>query len=212
MRIRHVRGGRSLLEAHPREIILDPAAHQGRWQSVFGNDRPLHLEIGMGKGQFVMGMAQRNPEVNFIGLERVDAATVKALQRLLAEPMRNVRLAAGCASKLDACFAEGEVDRILLNFSDPWPKKARAKRRLTHAGFLERYRKVLVPGGDLHFKTDNRGLFEFTLEHLSEHGWRLESVNLDLHAAEPEDNVRTEYEEAFAAEGHPIYRLVARPR
>ncbi len=210
MRLRNVRGGRSILEANPSEIILDPATHRGGWRSVFGNDGPLHLEIGMGKGRFVMGMAQRNPGINFIGLERVDAATVKALQRLLAEPLRNVRLVAACASKLEECFAHGEVDRLLLNFSDPWPKKARAKRRLTHVGFLDRYRKVLAPGGDLHFKTDNRGLFEFTLEHLSQHGWRLETVNLDLHAAEPEDNVRTEYEEAFAAEGHPIYKVVAR--
>lgn len=210
MRLRNVSGGRSILEAHPSEIILDPATHRGGWRRVFGNERPLHLEIGMGKGRFVMGMAQRNPEINFIGLERIDAVTVKALQRLLAEPLGNVRLVSACASKLEACFADGEVDRLLLNFSDPWPKKAHGKRRLTHVGFLTRYRKVLAPGGELHFKTDDRRLFEFSLEHLSQHGWRLEAVNLDLHAAEPEDNVRTEYEEAFAAEGHPIYKLVAR--
>jgi tRNA (guanine-N7-)-methyltransferase len=210
MRLRHIPGGRSLLEAHPSHIILDPTAHRGRWRSVFGNHRPLHLEIGMGKGQFVMGMAQLNPEANFIGMERVDSAAVKALQRLLADPRPNVRMVVGCASKLEDCFAEGEVDRLLLNFSDPWPKKAHAKRRLTHVGFLHRYRKVLTPGAELHFKTDDRRLFEFTLEHLSQHGWRFESVDLDLHAAEPPDNVRTEYEDAFAGEGHPIFRLVAR--
>ncbi len=210
MRLRNVRGGRSILESYPSEIILDPSAHRGRWRNLFGNDRPLHLEIGMGKGRFVMGAAQRNPEANFIGMDRMDSAAVRALQRLLADPLPNVRMVVGCASKLETCFADGEVDRLLLNFSDPWPKKAHAKRRLTHVGFLDRYRKVLAPGAELHFKTDDRRLFEFTLEHLSQHGWRLETVNLDLHAAEPEDNVRTEYEEAFAAEGHPIYKLVAR--
>ncbi|HJW33478.1 MAG TPA: tRNA (guanosine(46)-N7)-methyltransferase TrmB [Holophagaceae bacterium] len=210
MRLRHIRGGRSILEAHPNEIILDPAAHRGRWRNLFGNDRPLHLEIGMGKGQFVMGMAQLNPEANYIGMERMDSAAVRALHRLLAQPLPNVRMVVGCASKLEEGFAEGEVDRLLLNFSDPWPKKSHAKRRLTHVDFLDRYRKVLAPGAELHFKTDDRRLFEFTLEHLSQHGWRFESVNLDLHAAEPEDNVRTEYEEAFACEGHPIFRLVAR--
>ncbi|HJV91641.1 MAG TPA: tRNA (guanosine(46)-N7)-methyltransferase TrmB [Holophagaceae bacterium] len=210
MRLRHVPGGRAFLEAHPSEIILDPAAHPGHWRSLFGNDRPLHLEIGMGKGQFVMGMAQANPGINYLGMERATSVAVRALQRLLADPRPNVRLVLGCASELDSCFAEGEVDRLLLNFSDPWPKKAHAKRRLTHAGFLGRYRTVLAPGGELHFKTDNRGLFEFSLAHLSQHGWVLDDVSLDLHAAEPEDNVRTEYEEAFAAEGHPIYRLVAK--
>lgn len=210
MRLRHIPGGRAFLAAHPSDIILDPAVHRGAWRSLFGNGRPLHLEVGMGKGQFVMGMARRNPEVNFLGMERADSAAVRALQRLQADPLPNVRLVQGCASGLDACFAEGEVDRLLLNFSDPWPKKAHAKRRLTHVGFLERYRKVLAPGAELHFKTDNRGLFEFSLAHLSQHGWRFDTVSLDLHAAEPEDNVRTEYEEAFAAEGHPIYRLVAR--
>ncbi len=211
MRLRHVRGGRSTLEAHPAQMILDPAAHRGSWRSLFGNDRPLHLEIGMGKGQFVMGTAQLNPEINFIGMERADSVAVRALQRLLALPLSNVRMVAGCASNLEEAFAEGEVDRLLLNFSDPWPKKAHAKRRLTHVDYLDRYRKILAPGAELHFKTDNRGLFEFSLAHLSQHRWVLDTVSLDLHAAEPEDNVRTEYEEAFASEGHPIYRLVARP-
>lgn len=163
MRLRHVPGGRALLEAHPSHIILDPAAHQGRWSSLFGNAAPLHLEIGMGKGQFVRGMARRNPEINFLGMERVDAAAVKSLQRLLSEPLGNVRLLRACASTLETCFAAGEVDRILLNFSDPWPNKGHAKRRLTHPLFLQHYRTVLAPGGDLHFKTDDRGLFEFTL-------------------------------------------------
>jgi tRNA (guanine-N7-)-methyltransferase len=211
MRLRHIPGGRAFLAAHPSHILLDPAAHCGSWRSLFGNDRPLHLEVGMGKGQFVMGMARQNPDVNYLGMERADSVAVRALQRLQAEPLPNVRLVLGCATGLEVAFAEGEVDRLYLNFSDPWPKKAHAKRRLTHVDFLERYRKVLAPGAELHFKTDNRGLFEFSLAHLSQHGWRFESVSLDLHAAEPEDNVRTEYEEAFAAEGHPIYRLVARP-
>lgn len=209
MRLRHVRGGRSILEAHPTHMILDPALHRGRWRALFGNENPLQLEIGMGKGQFVTGMALQHPEVNFIGMEKFDSVAVRALQRQLEDPLPNVKLVRACASALEIYFEAGEVDRIFLNFSDPWPKKAHAKRRLTHVGFLDRYRTVLAEGGELHLKTDNRGLFEFSLEHLSQHDWRLLSVSLDLHAREPEDNVRTEYEEAFAAEGHPIYRLVA---
>ncbi len=209
MRLRHVRGGRSTLEAHPTAMILDPAQHCGHWGEVFRNAHPIHLEIGMGKGQFVTGMAKQCPEVNFIGMEKYDSVAVRALQRLVEDPLPNVRLVRACATGLETYFEAGEVARLYLNFSDPWPKKAHAKRRLTHVSFLDRYRKVLGPGGELHMKTDNRKLFEFSLEHLSQHGWRLESVSLDLHAREPEDNVRTEYEEAFAAEGHPIYRLVA---
>lgn len=209
MRLRHVRGGRSTLEAHPDHLILDPTPHRGRWREVFGNDRPLHLEIGMGKGQFVTGMARRNPEVNFLGMEKYDSVAVRALERHLEDPLPNVRMLRACATGLETFFEAGEVDRLYLNFSDPWPKKAHAKRRLTHVGFLERYQAILAPGRELHMKTDNRSLFEFSLTHLSQHQWRFLEVSLDLHAREPEDNVRTEYEEAFAAEGHPIYRLVA---
>jgi len=211
MRLRHVRGGRALLEAHPQLITLDAPALRGQWRAWFPNPGPLHLEIGMGKGRFLTGLARQSPEVNHLGMEKFDSVAVRALQRLQADPLPNVRLALACASTLDEAFAPGELDRIYLNFSDPWPKKAHAKRRLTHPTFLERYRRALAPAGALHLKTDNRGLFEFTLLQLSQENWRLERVSLDLHAQEPEDNVRTEYEAAFAAEGHPIYALVARP-
>lgn len=210
MRLRHIRDARQTLEAHPQRMVLDPAPHQGRWRERFGNDRPLHLEIGMGKGQFVCGMAERHPDVNFLGMEKYDSVALRALQRLLDDPRENVQLLRASAEYLTDYFAAGEVDRLYLNFSDPWPRKAHAKRRLTHAAFLDRYRAILASGAEIHVKTDNRGLFEFTLAHLNEYGMRFEELSLDLHAQEPEGNVRTEYEEAWSAKGAPIYRLVAR--
>jgi len=212
MRLRNVRNAREIMEAHPERIILDPKAHRGAWKARFGNSNPVHLEIGMGKGQFVQGMARLHPDVNFIGMECYDSVAVRALQRVLEEPLPNLQLVRGNALDLADIFDAGEVDRLYLNFSDPWPRKAHAKRRLTHRNFLERYRAMLVSGAEIHFKTDNRGLFEFTLQHLNEYGMTFEELSLNLHAEEPEGNVRTEYEENWSAKGYPIYRLVTRFR
>lgn len=212
MRLRNVRHAREIMEAHPERIILEPKAHKGAWKTRFGNPNPVHLEIGMGKGQFVLGMARQHPDVNFIGMECYDSVAVRALQRVLEDPPPNLQLVRGNALDLLDLFEAGEVDRLYLNFSDPWPRKAHAKRRLTHRTFLERYQTILAAGAEIHVKTDNRGLFEFTLQHLNEHGMAFEALSLDLHAAEPEDNVRTEYEENWSAKGYPIYRLVTRFR
>ncbi len=161
----------------------------------------------MGKGQFLCGMAQAHPEWNFLGLERYDSVVMRAVHRLRPAQLPNVHLLRGAAEDILDLFAPGELQRIYLNFSDPWPSKGHAKRRLTHPDFLERYRRVMSADAELHLKTDNRGFFEYSLLVFSALGLRLRSLSLDLHAQEPADNVRTEYEELWASRGYPIYRV-----
>jgi tRNA (guanine-N7-)-methyltransferase len=164
--------------------------------------------VGSGKGQFIVGMAQANPDINYIGIELYDKVIVKALEKALeAGSPPNLRLLKVNAEELEKFFQKNDVHRIYLNFSDPWPKKRHAKRRLTHEKFLSIYESILVDEGEIHFKTDNRGLFEFSLVSMSQYGMVLKDVSLDLHANEPEDNIRTEYEEKFSSLGQPIYRL-----
>jgi tRNA (guanine-N7-)-methyltransferase len=210
MRLRNITGARKELERHPDKVILDPASCCGRWGDLFCIRNPIVLEIGMGKGQFICGMADRQPEANFLGLEKYDSVALRALQKLKANPRQNILLIRGEAENIHTYFAPGEVARIYLNFSDPWPRKGHEKRRLTHVAFLEKYRIVLAPGGEIHIKTDNRSLFEFTIQHLNQHGLIFERIVLDLHVDEPQDNVRTEYEESRSASGATIYKLVCR--
>jgi tRNA (guanine-N7-)-methyltransferase len=199
-----------MLEQRPETIILGPEMHRGQWKEQFGNGGPIFLEIGMGKGQFICGMSAQMPFVNFLGLEKYDSVAYRATQRLLLAPRRNVLLLRGEAENLANYFAPSEIGRIYLNFSDPWPRGRHIKRRLTHSGFLDKYRAVLAPGGEICLKTDNRKFFEFTLQHMNEYGMVFEHVSLDLHAEEPEDNVRTEYEEAKSAGGSAIYQLICK--
>ena len=153
-------------------------------------------------------MAKQNPNINYIGIELFDSVIVCALERIVeAEKPANLRLLKVNGAKLQEYFAKGDVARVYLNFSDPWPKKRHAKRRLTHEGFLKLYESVLIDNGEIHFKTDNRGLFEYSLVSMNHYGMRLNYVSLDLHAEMPEDNIMTEYEEKFSAKGQPIYRL-----
>lgn len=202
---------KEFIEQHPEIIIPNPENYKGKWNEVFGNDHPLHIEVGSGKGQFIVGMAQANPEINYIGIELYDKVIVKALEKVLeAGSPPNVRLLKINAEELEKFFQKNDVHRIYLNFSDPWPKKRHAKRRLTHEKFLKIYESILVEEGEIHFKTDNRGLFEYSLVSMSQYGMLLQYVSLDLHANEPEDNIRTEYEEKFSAMGQPIYRLEAK--
>ncbi|RNF40797.1 tRNA (guanosine(46)-N7)-methyltransferase TrmB [Planococcus salinus] len=211
MRARYKPWAADLIESHPEIIIPDPENFRGRWHEVFGNDHPLHIEAGTGKGRFIIGMAKANPEVNYIGIELFDSVIVTALERVLEEPagVPNLRLLRVNAKDLGEYFQQGEVDRLYLNFSDPWPKTRHAKRRLTHESFLKLYETVLPSEGEIHFKTDNRGLFEYSLTSISEYGMLLKDVSLDLHANEPEWNIMTEYEEKFLKKGQPIYRLEA---
>ncbi|MDN7240195.1 tRNA (guanosine(46)-N7)-methyltransferase TrmB [Planococcus sp. N028] len=200
-----------LLEAHPEIVIPEPEKAKGQWQEVFGNANPLHIEAGTGKGRFIVGMAKMNPDINYIGIELFDSVIVTALERMLEEEggIPNLRLLKVNANNIASYFEKGEVDRLYLNFSDPWPKTRHAKRRLTHETFLRLYESVLPENGEIHFKTDNRGLFEYSLTSISEYGMLLKDVSLDLHANEPEWNIMTEYEEKFSKKGQPIYRMEA---
>lgn len=211
MRTRFKPWASDLMKAHPEILIPNPEQQKGKWQEVFGNNNPLHIEAGTGKGRFIIGMAKQNPSINYIGIELFDSVIVSALETMLEEEggIPNLRLLRVNAKDLTEFFEKGEVDRLYLNFSDPWPKKRHAKRRLTHDTFLELYESVLPENGEIHFKTDNRGLFEYSLTSVSEYGMLLKYVSLDLHAGEPEWNIMTEYEEKFSKKGQPIYRLEA---
>ncbi|WP_314666741.1 tRNA (guanosine(46)-N7)-methyltransferase TrmB [uncultured Selenomonas sp.] len=183
----------------------------GAWTEAFGRIAPLHVEIGVGKGDFLTELAARNPNVNYVGLEAQQGVLYFAARKAAARQLSNVRLLVFDAAHLTELFAPAEVDRIYLNFSDPWPKKRHAKRRLTSELFLERYRAVLKEDGELHFKTDNMGLFDYSLETMAAEGWQLSRVTHDLHALGETDNIMTEYECKFSARGAKIGRLVARP-
>ena len=209
MRVRNRKGATELLEAHPQYVILNPADAKGRWQEIFGNDHPIHVEVGSGKGAFVSGMAKANPEINYIGVDIQKSVLSYALDKVLATDVPNIKLLWVDGSDLTDYFEEGEIDRLYLNFSDPWPKKRHEKRRLTYQSFLATYQQILPENGEIHFKTDNRGLFEYSLVSFSQYGMKLKGVWLDLHASDFEDNVLTEYEQKFANKGQVIYRVEA---
>jgi len=190
-------------------MIARPEALRGNWaQSLMPAAREVHVEIGCGKGKFIMETAQENPDVLFIGIERVPEALVIAMERVMDKELRNVVFANRDAGIIDMLFAGNEVDRVYLNFSDPWPKSKHDKRRLTHAGFLSLYRSVLKPGGQIHFRTDNLPLFEFSLEQFSSSGYALSEVTRDRHAGGIQ-GILTEYEEKFIRDGVKINRCVA---
>ena len=209
MRVRNRRGATELLEAHPQYVILNPADAKGRWQEIFGNDHPIHVEVGSGKGAFVSGMAKANPDINYIGIDIQKSVLSYALDKVLATDVPNIKLLWVDGSDLTDYFEKDEIDRLYLNFSDPWPKKRHEKRRLTYQSFLATYQQILPENGEIHFKTDNRGLFEYSLVSFSQYGMKLKGVWLDLHASDFEDNVLTEYEQKFANKGQVIYRVEA---
>ncbi len=211
MRLRKVKGASETIAAHPEIVIPNGEELKGNWQSVFEKEQPIYIEVGMGKGQFMIGMAKQNPHLNFIGIEKFDSVMVRALEKVLeAGELPNLKLLKIDAEDLTDIFAENEVEGVYLNFSDPWPKPRHVKRRLTHENFLTRYEQITVPNGYLRFKTDNRLLFEYSLVSVTGYGMKLEDVALDLHQREALDwNIMTEYEEKFSAKGQPIYRLEA---
>ena len=208
MRVRNRADARERLENSP-VVFLQPKDNKGKWKEIFGNDNPIHLEIGSGKGKFIHTLAEKHPEINFIAMEAQPTVLTFLLDKVEETHRKNLKLISGNAEDLLEYFAEGEVDQLYLNFSDPWPKKRHAKRRLTHADFLKAYEQVLPLEGEIHFKTDNRGLFEYSLSSFSQFGMILKQVWLDLHQVEFEGNVMTEYEEKFSAKGYPIYRVEA---
>ncbi len=209
MRMRKKKHGAERIEACS-ELLLGYDRENGTVDtSVFENPR-VHLEIGCGKGSFVCGMAEKHPDVTFIAVERVSDVMVLALEKADKAGLKNIRFIIANAADLCECLPEHSVERLYLNFSDPWPKKGYAKRRLTHRGFLEKYKRILKEDGAIFFKTDNRGLFDFSLEEFAECGFRLENVTYDLHNSEyAKDNVVTEYEKNFSEKGFAINRCEA---
>ena len=206
MRLRHKPWAKDKLEQHPQFVVANPENSKGKWHEVFEKDQPLHIEVGTGKGQFVTGMAKANPDINYIGIELYDSVIVAALDRLIEANLPNLKLLNVNAAELDKYFTKNDVDRVYLNFSDPWPKSRHEKRRLTYKDFLSLYENILVDGGEIHFKTDNQGLFEYSLMSFSAYGLLLKYVSLDFHKSGYEGNVMTEYEQKFSEQGHRIYR------
>ncbi|MHA8110991.1 tRNA (guanosine(46)-N7)-methyltransferase TrmB [Lactobacillaceae bacterium Melli_B4] len=208
MRVRHKSWAKPYIEEHPDLIVTDAESWVGKWNSRFKKVQPLYLEIGIGKGQFIIEMAKRHPEINFIGIELQESVIAVALRKLVETQLPNVQLVETDGALVNTLFKANEIDRMFLNFSDPWPKSRHAKRRLTSPTFLESYREVLKDGHQLEFKTDNRGLFEYSLISFNQFGTDFEYVSLDLHnSPENEDNVETEYEAKFSQNG-PIYKIV----
>ena len=210
MRLRNVPGARETIIEN-QFSIQQPEQMKGKWAEVFGNDHPIHIEVGMGKGQFIIEMAKRNPEINYIGIEKYSSVLVRAVEKLEDFEQNNLRLIRMDAENIEEVFDKDEVDRIYLNFSDPWPKDRHAKRRLTSKQFFERYDGILKKDGIVEFKTDNDLLFQFSLEQVPEAGWNLDKFTWDLHNDEEmvKGNVMTEYESKFSAMGNPIHKLIA---
>lgn len=209
MRLRNISGSREAIAESPY-VIHEPEKYKGNWKQLFGNDYPVRIEIGMGKGRFIMDLARKNPEINYLGIEKYSSVLLRGIQKMELDPMPNLYFIRMEAEEIVDVFCRGEIDRIYLNFSDPWPKDRHAKRRLPSREFLSRYNEILKRDGIIEFKTDNHDLFQFALDELEPAGWHLEQMTEDLHhnAEMMEGNVMTEYEEKFSAMGNPIYKYV----
>ncbi|MGO2300366.1 tRNA (guanosine(46)-N7)-methyltransferase TrmB [Paucilactobacillus nenjiangensis] len=213
MRVRNKPWALPMIEKNPQLITTDATNFRGHWDEKFAKKQPIHIEVGMGKGQFIIGMAKAHPDINYIGIDVQVSVAAVALRAALEEEQQltNLFLVAGDGEDLTEYFNDGEIDQLYLNFSDPWPKTRHEKRRLTYKTFLDTYKRILRPEGRIEFKTDNRGLFEFSLTSLNNYGMIFEGVWLNLHDSdENEGNVETEYEQKFSAKGQPIYKLAAR--
>lgn len=213
MRLRNIPRADDIIISHPA-AVKNETEQKGKWKLLFGNDNPVHIEIGMGKGQFLLTLARENPDINYIGIERYSSVLLRALEKLDSDEFKdltNIRFICMDASKISDVFEKDEVKKIYLNFSDPWPKARHARRRLTSKEFFSRYDKILIGDGVVEFKTDNRPLFEFSLEQVNEAGWLLDAHTFDLHHddAMNKGNIMTEYEAKFSAKGNPIHKLIA---
>lgn len=221
MRLRYVKNARELIETHPEYIIddleylqlveqkqLDKERHLDI-KKMFKNEQPLHIEIGMGKGQFIYTLAKQNKDINYIGIEKFDSAIVKGLEKQLEEPLDNLYLLRADAIDLTKLFKPNSLSRVYLNFSDPWPKERHVKRRLTSSRFLKMYESLLIKDGEVHFKTDNRNLFDYSVESVKLYPMNINYLSYDLHSEDIE-NIMTEFEEKFSKKGFPINKLVAK--
>lgn len=216
MRLRNIPGAETAIYQCDH-VVAKPERYKNKWKELFGNNHPIHIEIGMGKGQFITELALRNPDINYIGIERYPSVLIRAVEKYeaLEEAPENLYFLCVDAAYLDDDFEKGEIDRIYLNFSDPWPKARHAKRRLTSKEFFKVYDMILVEDGQVEFKTDNRGLFDFSVEQLAENEvFHMTACTYDLHHDESmnEGNIMTEYEEKFSGMGNPIHKLIARRR
>ncbi|WP_353989125.1 tRNA (guanosine(46)-N7)-methyltransferase TrmB [Pediococcus argentinicus] len=212
MRVRNKTWAEPLIEANRDRIVTKGADIKGQWQNRFERKQPINIEVGMGKGQFIINMAKKYPEQNFIGIEVQKSVAAIALKNSLDLDIQlpNLQFLYADGAELTDYFENGEINKVYLNFSDPWPKTRHEKRRLTFKTFLKVYETILVDHGELEFKTDNMGLFEFSLTSLNNYGMTYEGVWLNLHdSSENEQNVETEYEQKFSAMGQPIYKLKA---
>lgn len=207
MRLRNITGSREIVAASDC-VVHEPEQYKGSWNHLFANKNPIHIEIGMGKGKFIIEQALKHPEINYIGIEKYSSVLLRAIEKQREYVLPNLFLIRFDAEYLNEIFDINDISRIYLNFSDPWPKDRHAKRRLTSKEFLSKYEKCLKKDGEVIFKTDNRTLFDFSLEQVEEAGWMLKEVTYDLHNSEYlEENVMTEYEERFVAKGNPICRM-----
>ena len=215
MRLRHIKGAEEMIAAN-RFVISDPDAYQGQWETAFVSDikRPLHIEVGTGKGRFITELATQNTDINYIGIENHSTVLLKAVRKFEQNELPNLRFILMDAMGIEEVFAPGEVDKIYLNFSDPWPKDRHAKRRLPSRQFLARFSTILKPGGLIEFKTDNRVLFDFALEELEFSDFELVSKTYDLHndPVMNEGNIMTEYEEKFSSMGHTINKYIIKKK
>lgn len=209
MRLRNVTGSREII-ADSCFVVHEPFANKGKWNEIFGNNRPIQIEIGMGKGRFLMDLAAANPSINYIGIEKYSTVLLRAIQKMEENELSNLRFIRMDAEDICEVFDKAEVTKIYLNFSDPWPKDRHAKRRLPSRQFLERYDAILAPDGKIEFKTDNVDLFDFALGEIEPAGWKLEAMTRDLHhdAQLSARNIMTEYEEKFSSLGNPIYKYI----
>ena len=207
MRLRKVKYAYDKLQCYPELVVLNPNELHGKWNSLFSNQREIHLEIGIGKGKFLFELAKKNPQINYLGIEKYDSVIVRALEKLLIEPLPNVRLIYVDAEKLPEIFAKGEISHLYLNFSDPWPKNSHKKRRLTSPLFLTRYLSILKKNAIIEYKTDNYPFFEYTMMTLVQNDTVINRISLNLHQEKDIDNVETEFETKFVAMGNPIYYI-----
>ncbi|MBQ5445947.1 MAG: tRNA (guanosine(46)-N7)-methyltransferase TrmB [Lachnospiraceae bacterium] len=212
MRLRNVRGSREAI-ADSEFTINDFKEYKGKWREIFGNDNPIRIEIGMGKGKFITEMAMNNPDINYIGIEKYSSVLIRAVEKRRELEIDNLFFIRMDAVEIEDAFEKGEIDRIYLNFSDPWPKDRHAKRRLTSRQFFERYDKILKDDGIIEFKTDNKDLFDFSLEEVKETKFKVINYTYDLHGDTDAEiyrgNVTTEYEDKFVEKGNKICKLVA---
>lgn len=210
MRLRNVPGSREAI-AESELSINTPEDYKGKWNEEFSNNNPIHIEIGMGKGNFIIQLAQENPNINYIGIEKYSSVLIRAIEKCAQLELKNLRFIRMEAEYIEDVFEKSEVDKIYLNFSDPWPKDRHAKRRLTSKQFFARYNNIVKEDGVVEFKTDNDMLFEFSLEQVPEAGWNIIAQTWDLHNNEEmvKGNVMTEYEKKFSEMGNPIHKLIA---